>query len=284
MRTLLAKKIIRVYIAIGMIVLLTVIVDNALGYGPTCGPCDFYDWDGYWWRCAGCVVDCGSCYDCNTSTTPPSCEYRCNALECKHCFDCAEGCRSYCYPSECKTCDGNGNCVVCGGIDPNMVCCYGECYDIRTQRCCTETSPPHICDINESCCNGTCCPPNKCCDSPEVGPPYCKPKCDPDKPCYFQWPPVETPRTGCRNPDPEDKSCDIVEGSICAWTAESYYLTSAECASCAPNCSRNLVGYCVKLTPWKCHNEFVLFMGNVCTCNANGAGEPHDAGPHYTCL
>ncbi len=159
-------------------------------------------------------------------------------------------------------------------------------YSIDFNSCGTQTVTASIddCDTSKSTQINVCCE-DECCNTAPVGPPGCIKKCNPDAPCYFQWPDVETPYTGCQSGNPTDLSCPgDLAGSICAWVAESYYLTSAECASCAPNCARNLVGYCVKLTPWKCNNDFMPTLGFVCVCNADDAGEPHDAGPHYTCL
>jgi hypothetical protein len=93
------------------------------------------------------------------------------------------------------------------------------------------------------------------------------------------------PQTGCQSLNPTDLSCpDSLYGSICRWVAESYYLTSAECASCKPNCARSLAGYCVKLTPQKCNNDWAPTIGFVCVCNADLVGAPQDAGPHYICI
>ena len=159
---------------IGMALLLTTIVYDACGFGPTCGPCAEYVFDGYTggWRCAGCVIDCGPCYTCNTSTTPPSCKVKydeltqeccdcrsiCNWNDCKSCVGDGSGnCLPYCNPAQCQTCDGHGNCPVCGGRE-HEECCNGECYDTRTQQCCWDTGNGYICDINKVCCDGECLP------------------------------------------------------------------------------------------------------------------------------
>ena len=149
-----------------MALLLNVIANDALGSGPTCGPCDTYDFDGYTggWRCGGCIVDCGRCYTCNTSTNPPSCKDKCKSKDCKWCNDCSVGCISRCDPNQCETCDGNGGCPVCDGNE-NQFCCNGTCYDRRTQKCCWNdaTQSGYICDIDcKSCCNGSCCNYRNC--------------------------------------------------------------------------------------------------------------------------
>jgi hypothetical protein len=173
--------------------------------------------------------------------------------------------------------------ICCPPETPEWCSEAWHCYNPETEECCGRD----ICrrSLCEECVNGQCLvcggDVTKCCDPNHT----CVKKCNPDGPCLFQWPSLETPPTGCANPDPTDKSCEqYIEGLICAWVAESYYLTSAECADCAPNCARNLVGFCVKLTPWKCNNDWIPFMGLFCVCNADDAGTPHDAGPHYTCL
>jgi hypothetical protein len=182
------------------IMLLGMLTNNTLGVGGSpCSPCDttVYDWNGHFIKCVGCITDCGLCYDCNMLTTPPSCHetYDQRAQDC--CPDSATGkcksicdwktactpcdsngsgnCKFFCDPHQCQTCDGNGNCLVCGG-DPNRACCNGTCYDTTTQgccggtiynkttqKCCEDISPSYICDINVECCNGSCCDSNQAC-------------------------------------------------------------------------------------------------------------------------
>ena len=165
-------------LVIVMALLLTTIVYDAFGSGPTCSsPCAIYSFDYCTgsWGCQGC----DSCSHCNTSTA--TCVYDCRPI----CMDCNSianpsgcggiitGCTSYlCSPEKCETCDGHGLCKVCGG-DPNKACCNGTCYDTRTQKCCDEFSPPHICEKNHECCNGTCCEYPKCCDNGVCKGPIC---------------------------------------------------------------------------------------------------------------
>jgi len=191
-----------------------------------------------------CVNLCGCCYDCVDN----------NCID----KDLTE------YIPNCKTClgdDGEGGCEIWSWCDP------AECQE------CVPGEFIGECVV----CGGD---PKKCCDNGQ-----CKPKCNPDGPCLFEWPEVETPQEGCQNLDPTDKSCEqYIGGLICAWVAESYHTTSAECANCAPGCARNRTDPCVKLTPWKCNNDWIPFMGFFCVCNADDAGSPHDAGDYYECL
>ncbi len=140
MRTLLAKKTIWVYLAIGMIELLTMFVDNAFGSGPTCPPCANPYFNGSGWVCGGCVIDCGNCYKCNTSTIPPSCEDKCDSLNCKYCPDCSTGCISKCDPDLCQICNGHGGCI--------SRCDSSQCESCKNGHCA-------ICndDANLKCCN-----------------------------------------------------------------------------------------------------------------------------------
>jgi hypothetical protein len=184
MITLLAKKTIWVYIAIGMALLPCMLVNNALGSGPLCSPCDRYEFDYCTGslRCRGCIADSGACFSCDSSG---NCVYRCHPeTNCKDCnwisnggcsITCT-GCTSNYCPSDgnCGECVG-GACLVCGGR-AYEACCNGKCYDIRTngccngkiydnktQKCCEDISPSYVCDINKICCNGTCldCPPSE---------------------------------------------------------------------------------------------------------------------------
>ena len=168
MKMLLVKKACLLYLAIGMALLPDMLVNNAFGSGPTCPPCAELVFDGHGWRCGGCVIDCGSCYTCNTSTIPPSCADKCNGLDCKYCDGCTTGCISRCSPKYCETCDGAGSCLVCDGNE-NRFCCNGECYDRRTQgccggtiitfatqKCCEDTEPPYVCGKDQACCDGGC--------------------------------------------------------------------------------------------------------------------------------
>ena len=277
MKMLLVKKACLLYLAIGMIVLLTVIVDDAFGSGPTCSsPCAIYSFDYCTgsWGCQGC----DSCSHCNTSTA--TCVYDCKPI----CMDCNSianpsgcggiitGCTSYlCSPEKCETCDGHGLCKVCGG-DPNKACCNGTCYDTRTQKCCDEFSPPHICLKEKVCCEGGCCPkdysccgsvaccsPDQCCDSPEVGPPYCKPKCTNTAQCDYGTLPTIPPLFTCANIDPgAGGGCeDYIEGEICNYVVNIHVNCDAKCASCAPGCLTHsgglgAAGVCATITTCKC--------------------------------
>jgi len=194
--------------------------------------------------------------------------------------------------------------MACGGCDPPCTGCkhciggrcvrYGDCpcSDCETcQNCWCECYAE--CGCGGKTCSGCCncsncscvndnskCSADKCCDGGT-----CVKKCNPDGPCYFVWPPVETPFSGCQSGDPTNLSCPpILYGLICSWVqTKAYHLTSAECADCAPGC-RTWAGRCVELTPWKCNNDWVPFLGFVCVCNDDLKGDPHDAGDYYECI
>ena len=178
-----------------MALLLTTIVYDVRGSGPTCSPCDWatYPWGGYvfdyctgTWRCKGPIADSGACFDCNTSNPAyPHCDYKCHPeTDCKDCNWAGKGCNWHCTgctstyssPQDCETCDGHGGYWVCDGNE-NQLCCNGTCYDRRTQGCCggaiynratqkccsgITVNFDYICDINGICCSSHCCDPKKC--------------------------------------------------------------------------------------------------------------------------
>jgi hypothetical protein len=191
-----------------------------------------------------------------------------------------------CYDPSTMKCCGDGFGSRCY---KNDTCCYGNCCDPCRCQDCVGGVCKYRCDSYNcyTCLNGHCvyqCDlATQCCCTSDPRSSFCVNKCNPNGGCFFQWPYLEVPSTGCASQDPTDLSCGgFLSGSICAWVAESYYTTSAECATCAPDC-RNQVGYCVKLTPWKCNDDWIWTLGWVCVCNADDAGPPHDAGPHYVC-
>ncbi len=173
MRTLFAKKTIWVYLAIGMVLLPCMPVNDTLGSGPTCPPCANPYFNGSGWACGGCVIDCGNCFKCDTSTIPPSCADKCDSLNCKYCPDCSTGCISKCDPNLCQMCAGggcisrcdpsqcesckNGHCAICND-DPNMKCCSPVWPGVCRERCKL---------VNGTTCSGSDDPYNSC--AMEVG-------------------------------------------------------------------------------------------------------------------
>lgn len=86
-----------------------------------------------------------------------------------------------CNPNNCETCVGS-QCLPCGGR-PYEACCGGQCYDTRTQKCCTSLfGNEHICNINKTCClTGICCDPDKICCNNATCAKSCELKEDPGK-------------------------------------------------------------------------------------------------------
>ncbi len=225
---------------------------------------------------------------------PPACD----PPGCGTCYDCEDGVWVW----QCgagQTCCGGSCCsgICCGGF-----CSNGTCYNPATQKCCTDLYPPYLCDSNQTCCKGccdagkecctyylsgfflsSCCDlSTKCCDYYNGG---CVKKCDPEGDyCYFTWPPVGTPSTGCQSCDPTDLSCPkALEGLVCKWVqTEAHHLRSAKCANCAPYCKKG-TDYCVELTPWKCNDDWLPSLGFRCSCNNDLGGTPVNLGDYYEC-
>jgi hypothetical protein len=275
---------------------------------PQCPPC-------YYWNGSDCIYGCDpdrcetckqgvckstcdsdNCERCNGSG---SCESTCDPNQCEQC-DGQGNCESKCDPNKCEECDGQGNCVsTCRECDTCIegICfCFEECCEdadctSSCQECVncncvlkqtSECAHWSDCEPCYDCVNCQCenlCSSTECCDNQ-----ICVPKCNPNGDCYFNWPPVEVPGTGCTNTHPKETHCAPgMEGAVCAWVASSYYLTSAECASCAPGC-RTLAGACVQLTPWLCHNEYLPPFSYMCVCNDSVTGSPQNGGQHYECI
>lgn len=208
-----------------------------------------------------------------------------------------------CYPpcEGCQLCLG-GECADMDYKCPNWpgeICLDGDCICIL--RCCEDSDcgPPlcwycenwncvFLCNTSncQDCIGGFCqsvCEENECCDDGT-----CVDKCAPDGDyCYFVWPPLQTPPGGCTNPDTTTHACEsYVDGAICAWVqTKAYHLDSAKCAECEPSCKHPSGDPCVELTPWKCNNDIVLFLGLVCTCNDDITFEEDaiDLGVHFEC-
>jgi hypothetical protein len=98
----------------------------------TCPPapkCYHYktDWPGcdLGWNCGSAQKCCDG--DCRSNCGECCGKYcGCNSANCETCVD--GQCVSKCDPAKCETCDGHGNCIVCGG-DTNKTCCNGSCCD-----------------------------------------------------------------------------------------------------------------------------------------------------------
>jgi len=216
-------------LVIGMILPLSLFVNDAAGGGPgpTCSPCEY--WSYTLGRCTGCETDCPGCHWCDGSI--PRCKSLCLSSECKSCDRCVRCkicgddpnkfcCNGHCCNRAlCEECVG-GQCLPCGG-DANKACCNGTSYDKRTQKCCRDTSPGYICDINKICCNGSCCDPPKCCDNG-----VCKgPKCDNchcydrnfDECLHYATDPCGTPcsTTMCIHNELSTATCDYHSDSNC---------------------------------------------------------------------
>jgi hypothetical protein len=136
-------------LAIIMVSLSGIFMRDSLGSGPICSPCDMalYPWGGYIFdyctgtlKCTGPVADSGACFGCDTSNPQnPQLTYKCHPeTNCKDCNwipnpnGCISGCSictgcssNNCNIQNCETCDGHGNCMVCGG-DSNKCCIHGE--------------------------------------------------------------------------------------------------------------------------------------------------------------
>ena len=266
-------------LSIVMVLLSGIFAENALGIGPLCSPCDtpIYDFYGHFIKCSGCIADCSSCFSCNTSTNPPSCNYKCNGLNCEECFDCAAGCTSYCYPSLCQTCDGHGNCPVCDGNEFKL-CCNGTCYDIRTQECCGGSI--HEKGNCMACVNDawvyTCNLLTQCCVN-EI----CLPKCDPFGGGVCDWtpPPAQDPQ--CTYMWITNHHC-INPGASCSWVTVEGPGLNAKCRPCGCELSST---YCVMLRPNTCNDvDWPVFPWYECICGvATGLVEDVPRGTRYIC-
>ena len=289
MRMLLTKKVIWMYIIIGMTLLTGMLLNDALAIGPTCPPCNELQFDSCSGtiRCMGCTIDYGACYNCDPPYCPSKCHPETNCKDCNwvvtspYCVTCAGCTHNNCDPTQCQTCDGHGNCVVCDG-DANKDCCNGTCYDKRTQQCCHDNpTKDYICDSNKPCCLVTCCPPDQCCGLNPFGLPGCVKKCDPEgDTCPHEKPDVQA---GCQRVSPTNYQClpDQV-GKTCTWTVVYEYSTSAKCASCASGCSRTNDVPCASYKAETC--RMVLFIGCMCNYDGDeGARPTATSGAHYVC-
>ena len=163
----------------------------------------------------------------------------------KTCSDCKE-----CVDCECQLKPGN-TCVS----DLDCPRCY-DCVNCNCQNRCT----------SDQCCNestATCV--DKCTNTGE---------CD-----WGEF--LHAPYAECLNMDPFIKSCAPgVEGALCKHRI-IYYATDAECAPCAPGCSKTRVDHCAEITPGYCRTHCILMVCN-CSCDL----KPEEAwrqGDHYTC-
>ncbi len=227
MRTLFAKKTIWVYLAIGMVLLPCMPVNDTLGSGPTCPPCANPYFNGSGWACGGCVIDCGNCFKCDTSTIPPSCADKCDSLNCKYCPDCSTGCQ------------------VCGG-EPNQKCCNGTCYPK-----CKESSTTTPCSsTNNTPCLGCVGLFGNCHSA-----------------CYsyhYLNTPIYACDGGCPDEcDFEDPDPDCYEVYYC----ENYiHYTFAECTNWSETGPVPLDCYEELVTPWSCTRcrEGALYRTETC--------------------
>jgi hypothetical protein len=206
---LIVRKNVLLYIIVGMVLLFCTFANDTLGVGPSCSPCDSYEYD---WctgtaRCMGCIADCSACYSCDTSIPgEPWCKPKYDMAKCEYC-DTGDICSScvgakdwcvasgqtcckaqppgegQCYnPTTHECCGGQphqkGNCMECKNgewvykCNPGQGCCNGECYDRATQKCCDDTlwGSEYLCGNNETCCKGQCCPEGQaCCNTSFTG-------------------------------------------------------------------------------------------------------------------
>jgi hypothetical protein len=127
-------------LAISMILTLGISSSDVLGIGCT-GPCEQIVYDG------------------------PS-TWHCERCESSHCEDACIYYTNLGYL--CRPCGGNDNKVCCDGgracYNPvTQGCCNNQPYDKTTQKCCPGLfGMDFICDINNICCDVTCCNPKIC--------------------------------------------------------------------------------------------------------------------------
>jgi hypothetical protein len=116
----------------------------------------------------GCGWSCLPCED-----PDPIIPYRCNP-RCAYGDQCCtsgnpEG---SCCDHICGMCSTIGCVEKCS--DPTQECCNGECYDVRTHKCCIYGGSAYKCGINDICCYGNCCH-YSCCNSWDCK--YCDGSC-----------------------------------------------------------------------------------------------------------
>ncbi len=315
---LLTKKTLWTYIITSMVLFITILVNDAFGVGgggghPPCPVCyswgydDVLDeWGCYIWTCGNQQCCNGTCFDpsttgcCNGVTYDLSSQACCGgAIQTKGgCMGCVND--NWVYTcGACQTCV-DGNCKSCNEADPNKDCCNGACYDPATQGCCngeiydkstqqccydTPDGSGYICDniiINGTCCAGTCCPPDQCCDRPAVGPPGCTQRCTNSGQCDYGTLP-ENPGFSCGNEDPKSGGLCAkgVAGAVCAYNSFIATNCDAQCASCSPGCPSNYVCACRVTTPFYCTQHCYIL---VCQCTCDPCeGDIQRIGLHYEC-
>jgi len=56
-------------------------------------------------------------------------------------------------PTSCYTCQGG---VWVWKCSAEQSCCGSNCYNMATQKCCTDSYPYYLCGLNQTCCSGNC--------------------------------------------------------------------------------------------------------------------------------
>ncbi len=208
--------------------------------------------------CQGRCCDSVTAFCCNGACCRVGREC-CTDSDSPYC--CWEGhtcCNGYCCKtSNCLECDGQGHCI--STCDPNTeACCDGECYNITTQKCCTDGENKWVCDKDEICCDGTCCDRDTetCCDDGT-----CEPKCEDGEPtgqCDTSY-------------NEECIGCTVIPYQCSDFISRIY--TGNEVRYCTGGCP----GDCV-LMPWpmnavECYVECECKWGTTLDYSFCGAGE-----------
>lgn len=221
-----------------LMLLISSFVKTPTAYSSFCPPCPpCYSQRGSWPNCR-CGWDCGSGYCCNGFCCPSG------TLCCKY---------SCCDPNQCETCDGQGNCLPCGG-DPSKTCCdkqcSSSCYKIINVPASVEPpSCPDCAHFFSGCGDATQTVINGYGEWETAGP----------EECGFTKNPTKTDIVGYIFPCEEDWDCGqiircVAEGTICAElcaNACKSKLAAAACAAClviaALDCASD-GGVCVFVT------------------------------------
>jgi len=229
-----------------------------------CYKCQDGDWVQYGdcWFWGGCP-DCESCEDCWCSCTSECCgdSYCPDCYTCVGCHLCvclAEcGCLGYSCSSECEECE-NCECQLKAGAQCKTSLNCPMCYDCIDCKC------EYRCESGE------------CCDEAED---MCIDSCTEDGQCDYGELPIAY--ANCPSfQDPITNKCNEGEDALCDYVVD-IALNDAQCASCEPNCDKDRVSYCVKITSCRCTTHC---YGWVCACICDVKPEEYYTyGNQYQC-
>jgi len=196
-------------------------------------------------RASACCED-SDCPDCHACL---GCECWCDFVHsdcCLGCHDCQE-----CVDCECQLKDG-------AECQTSYDCPSPWCWDCIDCQCVYRCESGECCDEAEDMCIGNCTEDGQC-DYGEL------------PSAYANCPSFQ---------DPITNKCNEGEGALCDYVV-NIALNDAQCASCEPNCDKDRVSYCVKITSCRCTTHC---YGWVCACICDVKPEEYYTyGNQYQC-